>query len=95
MSTAAQITVVGAGFAALTGIRRLRRRLPRAEITLVAPAAEFVYLPSLIWVPFGLRSGADLRHDIRPLLQALRVNYVAKRYFEKLYLSRLLDTRNT
>jgi sulfide:quinone oxidoreductase len=79
MSTAAQITVVGAGFAALTGVRRLRRRLPRAEITLVAPAAEFVYLPSLIWVPFGLRSGADLRHDIRPLLKALRVNFVQAR----------------
>jgi sulfide:quinone oxidoreductase len=71
-----RITVVGAGFAALTGVRQLRRRLPAAEITLVAPAAEFVYLPSLIWVPFGLRRGEELRHDLRPVLDALRVNFV-------------------
>jgi sulfide:quinone oxidoreductase len=76
MTAAARITVVGAGFAALTGLRRLRQHLPAAEITLVAPVPEFVYLPSLIWVPFGLRNGEDLRHDLRPVLEALRVNYV-------------------
>lgn len=79
MTNSPRITVVGAGFAALTGIRRLRRSLPAAEITLVAPAPEFVYLPSLIWVPFGLRSGADLRHDLRPLLDGLRINYLQAR----------------
>jgi sulfide:quinone oxidoreductase len=72
----ARISVVGAGFAALNGIRHLRRLLPDVEITLVAPAAEFVYLPSLIWVPFGLRRGNELRHDLRPVLDALRVKFV-------------------
>jgi hypothetical protein len=60
----------GCGFAALTGIRRLRRRLPATEITPVAPAAEFVYLPGLIRVAFGLRSGVNLRHDMGPVLDA-------------------------
>ena len=69
------ITVAGAGFAAITGIRELRKRLPDAAITLVAPKPEFVYLPSLIWVPYGLRSGEDIRFDIRPLLEELDVNY--------------------
>ena len=76
MTKPARITVVGAGFAALNGIRQLRRRLPAAEITLVAPTAEFVYLPSLIWVPFGLQRGEDLRHDLVPVLEALRVNFI-------------------
>jgi len=76
MSTSAKITVAGAGFAALTGVRELRKRLPDAEITLVAPKPEFVYLPSLIWVPYGLRKGEDLVYDIMPLLKKMDVTYV-------------------
>ena len=56
-----KITIVGAGFAALTAAARLRRLDARADITLVAPRREFVYLPSLIWLPSGMRSAADLR----------------------------------
>ena len=70
-----KITIAGAGFAAITGARELRKRLPTAEITLVAPKPEFVYLPSLIWVPYGIRSGDDLRFDIRPLLKKLNISY--------------------
>ena len=55
-----RIVILGAGFAALTAARELRRRAPNADITLVAPKAEFVYLPSLIWVPTGVRKGSDL-----------------------------------
>jgi len=76
MNTTAKITVAGAGFAAITGIRELRKQLPGAELTLVAPKPEFVYLPSLIWVPYGMRKGDDLRYDIRPLLEKLNVNYM-------------------
>ena len=75
MEKSQRITVAGAGFAAITGVRELRKRLPAADITLVAPAPEFIYLPSLIWVPYGIRSGDDLRHDIRPLLGELGVHY--------------------
>lgn len=76
MTSSVKITVAGAGFAALTGIKGLRKQLPDAELTLVAPKAEFIYLPSLIWVPFGMRSGDDLRFDIQPLLKKLNVSLV-------------------
>jgi sulfide:quinone oxidoreductase len=76
MNPSPQITVAGAGFAALTGIRELRKKIPEAQLTLVAPKPEFVYYPSLIWVPYGMRSGDDLRYDIRPLLKKLDVGYV-------------------
>jgi sulfide:quinone oxidoreductase len=75
MSTVQKITVAGSGFAAITGARELRKQLPGADITLVAPKPEFVYLPSLIWVPYGLRKGEDLRFDTRPLLKKLNVSY--------------------
>mgnify|MGYP001824219167 FL=1 len=70
-----RITIAGAGFAALSGARELRRRLPDAEITLLAPQPWFTYLPSLIWVPYGIRKAEDLRFDIRPLLRKLGVGY--------------------
>ncbi len=82
--------MVGAGFAALTAIRRLRRRLPAADITLAVFVPEFVYLPSLVRVPSGLRRGAELRHDLRPLLEALRLMPRAKRGFERHYLGSTL-----
>lgn len=59
-STSPRIVILGAGFAALTAVRELRKRAPQARITLIAPKAEFVYLPSLIWVPTGIRQGKDL-----------------------------------
>lgn len=59
-----QIAILGAGFAALTAARLLRKRLPGAAITLIAPKSEFVFLPSLIWVPTGLRKRAEI---VRPL----------------------------
>jgi len=55
-----EISILGAGFAALTAARQLRKRLPEARITLVAPKPEFHYLPSLIWVPTGLRHRKDI-----------------------------------
>ena len=64
----ARITIIGAGFAGLTAVRALRRKAPDAEITLIAPTPEFVYYPSLIWVPTGLRRGQDLVLGMSALL---------------------------
>ncbi len=71
------ILILGAGFAALTAARELRRRLPAAAITLVAPKAEFVYLPSLIWIPSGVRKGSDLVLPLQPFLKHHRLEFVA------------------
>ena len=55
------IVILGSGFAALTTVRRLRALGVRDTITVVSPRNELVYLPSLIWIPSGKRSGDDLR----------------------------------
>jgi len=78
-STSYRISVIGAGFAGLTAARQLRRQLPTAEITLIAPTPEFVYYPSLIWVPTGLRGGNDLRVDLMPFLKRQRLAFHAGR----------------
>ncbi len=55
-----KITIIGAGFAGLTAVRQLRKLDRNCEITLIAPRAELHYLPSLIWVPSGLRKREDI-----------------------------------
>jgi len=72
-----KITIVGSGFAALTAVQSLRESGAKMEIDLVSPHAEFVYLPGLIWVPSGIRSGDDLRIPLRNFFRRTRVNHVA------------------
>lgn len=69
------ISILGAGFAALTAARTLRKRLPDANITLVAPKSEFVFLPSLIWVPTGLRNREDVVLPLDGFLKRHRLGF--------------------
>lgn len=75
MSLPPHIAILGAGFAALTAATELRRRKPEAKISLIAPKAEFVYYPSLIWVPSGLRRGEDLRFSLHGWLAKNRIDF--------------------
>lgn len=70
-----RITVVGAGFGALTAARRLRKADDSVEITLVAPKPEFIYLPSLIWIPSGKRKPEDLIVPLQHFFDKYRINY--------------------
>ena len=77
MSTPPQITVLGAGFGALSTVRELRQRDRQAQITLVAPRAELHYLPGIIWIPSGQRTRADLVVPLAPFFKRMNVKYVA------------------
>ena len=68
-----QVTIIGAGFGGLTAVRHLRRQMPDAEITVIAPKAEFIYYPSLIWIPTGLRQGENLRIPLDNFFRRRRV----------------------
>ena len=72
-----RITIVGAGFGALNAVTRLRESGLSADLTLVSRQPEFVYYPSLIWVPSGLRTGDDLRINLRQFFKRMGVNHVA------------------
>ncbi len=73
------IVILGSGFAALTAVRELRKRNKQARVTLVAPKPELTYYPSLIWVPAGLRRGAELAIDVAGFLAEHDVAYHAGR----------------
>ncbi len=76
-SDPACITVLGAGFGALSTVRELRRRDSDARITLVAPRAELHYLPGIIWIPSGLRTRADLVVPLDNFLRRMDVDFHA------------------
>ncbi|MBE7561906.1 FAD-dependent oxidoreductase [Acidithiobacillus sp. HP-6] len=77
-----KISIIGAGFGGLTAVRQIRRQLPDAEITLIAPKAEFIYYPSLIWIPTGLRQGEQLRIPLDRFFQRKNVHFHAGRVTE-------------
>ncbi len=58
------IMILGAGFGALTAVRRIRKPGIDAKITVVSPTDHLTYLPSLIWMPSGLRRGSDIDIDL-------------------------------
>jgi sulfide:quinone oxidoreductase len=77
MQAAPHITVVGAGFGALSTVREIRQRDPHAHITLVAPRAELHYLPGIIWIPSGLRTREQLVVPLDRFFARMNVQHMA------------------
>jgi sulfide:quinone oxidoreductase len=77
MSSPKRITVIGAGFGALSSVREIRQRDPSVEITLVSPRAELHYLPGIIWIPSGLRTRDQLVVPLANFFARMKVLHVA------------------
>ena len=74
-----QVTVIGAGFGALTAIRKLRALDAGLQIDVIAPKPEFVFLPGTIWIPTGLRRPDELLINLESFFQRMQVNFHAHR----------------
>ncbi len=72
-----RITVVGTGFAAVSAVERMRALDKEAEITVIGPKAEFVFLPSLIWIPSRQRRPEDLTISLERFFQRHNVRFHA------------------
>jgi len=71
-----KITIIGSGFAGLTAVRTIRKQDKTAEITLVSPRAELVYMPSLIWVPSGAASKKDIVIPLENFFKRMNVVHI-------------------
>jgi sulfide:quinone oxidoreductase len=69
------IMILGSGFGALTAVREIRKAKIDAKITVVSPNNHLTYLPSLIWMPAGIRSAADIDVDLRRFFARERVDW--------------------
>lgn len=77
MNTSSQITIIGAGFGALSSVREIRKRDAHARITLIAPRAELHYLPGIIWIPCGLRTREQLVVPLENFFARMKVQHIA------------------
>lgn len=72
-----KVVVIGGSFAGITGALEARRKLgPEHEVTLISRTDDFVYIPSLIWVPFGWRSVKDISVPLKPVLDKHGVRFL-------------------
>lgn len=72
-----KITIIGSGFAGLTAAKTLRKKDKTAEIILISPKAELVYMPSLIWVPSGAIDKQDIIVPLQNFFKRLNICHVA------------------
>lgn len=74
------IVILGSNFAGTTAALEIRRLLKKHrrdhKITVVAPRDQFLYIPSLIWVPFGRRKIADISFPIGPVLKKRGIEFI-------------------
>lgn len=71
------IVIIGSSFAGFTAALDLAHLLEKKhDITVIAPTSQFVFIPSLIWVPFGVRNGEDISFDMRPIYEKAQVNFI-------------------
>ena len=76
MNTPSNITIIGAGFGALSSVREIRQRDANACITLIAPRAELHYLPGIIWIPSGLRTREQLVVPLANFFARMKVQHL-------------------
>jgi sulfide:quinone oxidoreductase len=82
MSALPRIVIVGGSFAGYTAALKLAHHLktggrsPEAEITVISNTDVFTFIPSLIWVPFGLRTKDQITFPLRPPLEKAGVKLV-------------------
>ena len=73
----ARIIVVGGNFAGLTSALELKRKLGSVhEIIMISKSANFLYVPSLIWIPFGKRNLKNISVPLNSILKKVKVPFI-------------------
>ncbi len=77
VSGSKRAVVVGSSFAGLTAALELRKRLDsKHEVIVVEPRDVFTFIPSLIWVPFGMREPADVTFPLEPMYTRKGIRFI-------------------
>ena len=76
-SSSKRAVVVGSSFAGMTAALELRKRLdPRHEVVVLDPHADFTFIPSLIWLPFGMREPKDVTFPLAPMYAKQGIRFI-------------------
>ncbi|MEZ5231728.1 MAG: FAD-dependent oxidoreductase [Acidimicrobiales bacterium] len=72
-----KVLVLGGNFAGLTAALAVRHELHGdVDVRVVAASDRFLFTPSLIWLPFGKRTAADITFPLEPTFAAHGVDFV-------------------
>jgi sulfide:quinone oxidoreductase len=72
-----RIVVVGSNFAGYTAALELKKHLKdEHDIVVLSKWADFVFMPSLIWLPFGKRKRADVTFPLKPVFDERGITFV-------------------
>ena len=72
-----KVLVLGSNFGGLTAALAVKHELHGdVDVTVLSPGDRFVFNPSLIWLPFGKRSPADLSFPVEPTLAEHGIDFV-------------------
>lgn len=71
------IAIVGSSFAGYNTALTLAKLLKgEHNILVIDRSPEFMFLPSLVWHPFGYRNSEDISFDVRPIYKDMGVTFI-------------------
>jgi len=71
-----RIVIIGSSFAGYTAAITLAKRLGnRHEIVVISDRERFMFIPSLIWLPFGTRIAKDISFPLAPIYRKMGVTF--------------------
>jgi sulfide:quinone oxidoreductase len=71
-----QVVVVGSSFAGLTAALELRKHLDgHHRIVVLDRRADFTFIPSLVWLPFGKRRPKDITFPLAPVYERKGITF--------------------
>jgi sulfide:quinone oxidoreductase len=77
MASRKRVVILGSSFAGMTAALELRKRVAdRHEIVVLDPRPDFTFIPSLIWLPFGIRDAKDITFPLAPLYAGRGIRFV-------------------
>jgi sulfide:quinone oxidoreductase len=73
----AKVLVLGGNFGGLTAAIAVKHELRGdVDVTVLSDRDRFLFSPSLIWLPFGKRTAADITFPVAPTFEAAGVEFV-------------------
>jgi len=72
-----KVLVLGGNFGGMTAALEVAKKSKgKAKVTVVSPSKYFIYTPSQIWVPFGIRKLDDIRFESAAIFKKNGVNFI-------------------
>lgn len=72
-----KVLVIGGNFAGVTAALELKRKgKQQVDVTVISRTDQFLFIPSLIWVPFGRREVSDVQIPLEPLFSKHKINFI-------------------